>query len=257
VSFAREPGRRIDQPLKPTMKLLCLFALAAALYGTSTRSQDYPSKPVRIVVAFSAGASTDILARLVAQRLTEAWGQNVLVENRAAGAGGTVGTAYVAKAAPDGYTLLMANNSTHTVAPHLYRNAGYDPIRDFAPVSLTARVPLLLTVHPSLPVRDVKGFIELARKRPGHLAGALFKWLAKVDMTHVPYKGAGAAIVDLIAGQVQVQFAAIPTALPYIRQERLRPLGRDDRNAVGAFSGAADPSRRPHYRRMKWQTGSG
>src|SRR3954471_10852998 len=107
------------QAPRPPMKLLCLFALAALVYAPLTLSQDYPSRPVRIVIAFSPGASTDILARLVAQRLTDAWGQNVFVENRAAGAGGTVGTAYVAKAVPDGYTLLMANNSTHTVAPHL------------------------------------------------------------------------------------------------------------------------------------------
>ena len=220
------------------MKRLYVPALAAALYAAAAASQGYPSKPIRIVVAFSPGASTDILARAVAHRLTEAWGQNVLVENRAGGAGGTVGTAYVARSAPDGYTLLMANNSTHTVAPHLYKKAGYDPIRDFAPVSLTARIPLALTIHPSLPAKDVKGFIELARRRPGqllfsssgtgtsiHLAGELFKWRAKVDMTHVPYKGAGQAVVDLVAGQVQLQFASIPTALPYIQQGRLRALG--------------------------------
>src|SRR6185436_20940312 len=129
---------------------LFLFALACALHAVPASAQDYPVKPIRIVVAFSPGASTDILARVVAQRLTEAWGQNVLVENRAAGAGGTVGTEYVARAPADGYTLLMANNSTHTVAPHLYKKAGYDPIRDFAPVSLTARIPLALTIHPSL-----------------------------------------------------------------------------------------------------------
>ena len=216
-----------------------LYAVVACiLTATPALSQEWPVKPVRIIVAFSPGASTDILARAVAQRFSDTWVQTVIVENRAAGAGGTVGTAFAAKAPADGYTLLMANNSTHTVAPHLYKSAGYDPVRDFAPVFLTAWIPLALTIHPSLPARTVKEFIELAKKRPGqllfsssgtgtsiHLAGELFKSMAKVDMTHVPYKGAGAAVIDLVAGQVQLQFASIPTALPFIKQGRLRALG--------------------------------
>lgn len=220
------------------MKRRCLLAIAGLFAAALCSAQEYPTKPVRIIVAFSPGASTDILARAVAQRFTEAFGQTFVVENRASGAGGTVGSAFVAKAPADGYTLLMANNSTHTVAPHLYRNAGYDPVRDFAPVFLTAWIPLALTVHPSIPARDVKSFIEFARRRPGqllfsssgtgtsiHLAGELFKSMAKVDMVHVPYKGAGAAVVDLVAGQVQLQFASLPTALPFIKQNRLRALG--------------------------------
>lgn len=211
-------------------------ALLTALMPAA--AQDYPAKPVRIIVAFSPGASTDILARAVAQRFTEVFGQTAIVENRAAGAGGTVGTAVAAKAPADGYTLLMANNSTHTVAPHLYRNAGYDPIRDFAPVSLVGWISLVLVTHPSLPVKDVKGLIAFARSHPGelffsssgtgtsiHLAGELFRSMAKINIVHVPYKGAGAGVIDLVGGQVQLSFVSIPTGLPFIRNNRLRALG--------------------------------
>ena len=219
----------------PTMAL-ALWALTAAT--SVALAQDYPVKPVRIIVAFSPGASTDILARAVAQRFTEVFGQTVIVENRAAGAGGTVGTAFVAKAPADGYTLLMANNSTHTVAPHLYKNAGYDAIRDFAPISLVGWISLVLVTHPSLPVKDVKSLIAFARSHPGqlmfsssgtgtsiHLAGELFKSMAKIDIVHVPYKGAGAGVIDLVGGQVQLSFVSIPTGLPFIKNERLRALG--------------------------------
>ena len=212
----------------------------AALFATvlPATAQDYPAKPIRIIVAFSPGASTDILARTVAQRFTEVFGQTAIVENRAAGAGGTVGTAFVAKAPADGYTLLMANNSTHTVAPHLYKNAGYDAIRDFAPVSLVGWISLVLVTHPSLPVKDVKSLIAFARSHPGqlffsssgtgtsiHLAGELFRSMAKIDIVHVPYKGAGAGVIDLVGGQVQLSFVSIPTGLPFIKNNRLRALG--------------------------------
>jgi tripartite-type tricarboxylate transporter receptor subunit TctC len=203
-----------------------------------TCAQDYPVKPVRMVVAFAPGAATDIMARSVAGRLTEVFGHNFIVENRAAGGGGTVGTASVARAAPDGYTLLMANNSTHAVAPHIYKNPGYDALRDFAPVSLAGWIPLVLTTHPALPVKDVKSLIALARQRPGHLlfsssgtgttlhlAGELFKSMAKVDLTHVPYKGASLGVVDLIGGQVQLAWISIVSALPLVKQGRLRALG--------------------------------
>lgn len=213
-------------------------AVATLVVGQAVFAQDYPSKPVRIVVPFSPGAATDLLARTIAQRLTEAMGQQFIVENRAGGGGGTVGSASVAKASPDGYTLLMANNSSHNVAPHLYKSMPYDAIRDFTPVHLAARVPQILSIHPSLPVRDVKGFIALARKRPGeitysssgngsslHLAGALFESMAQVKMLHVPYKGASIAMVDLVAGQVLASFASISTTLPFVQQGRLHPLG--------------------------------
>jgi len=215
---------------------LLFFALLLA--SVSAAGQDYPVKPVRIIVAFSPGASTDILARMVAQRFSEVFGQTAIVENRASGAGGTVGTAFVAKAPADGYMLLMANNSTHTVAPHLYKNAGYDAIRDFSPISLVGWISLVLVTHPSLPVKDVKSLIGFAREHPGqlmfsssgtgtsiHLAGELFRSMAKIDIIHVPYKGAGAGIIDLVGGQVQLSFVSIPTGLPFIKNNRLRALG--------------------------------
>lgn len=219
------------------VKRACLLFVASIGCVVPAFGQEFPTKPVRIIVPFSPGASTDILARTVGQRLTEAWGQQVIVENRAAGAGGTVGSASVAKAPADGYTLLMANNSTHNVAPHLYKKMPYDAIRDFAPVSLVARVPQMLAIHPSLPVRDVRSLVAFARSRPGqlsysssgtgtslHLAGELFKSMAKIDMLHVPYKGASIAMVDLAGGQVQLSFAAVATTLPFIKQGRVYPL---------------------------------
>ncbi len=219
--------------MKSLLTLPILFC-----FGMPAVGQEYPVKPIRIIVAFSPGASTDILARAVAQRFTEVFGQTAIVENRAAGGGGTVGTAFAAKAPADGYTLLMANNSTHAVAPHLYKNPGYDALRDFAPVSLVGWVPLALVAHPSLPVRDVNGLVALARSRPGqlmysssgtgttlHLAGELFRSLAKIDIVHIPYKGAGPGAIDLVGGQVQFAFLSISAGLPFIRQNRLRALG--------------------------------
>jgi len=229
-------NRSITPPRRVALGLAILFGVPA--FARTSLAQDYPSKPVRIVVPFSPGAGTDFIARVIAQRLTEAWGQQFIVENRAGGAAGTIGSASVARAPADGYTLLMANNSSHNVAPHLYKKMPYDAIRDFAPVHLGGRVPQVLAIHPSLPVRDVKGFIALARSRPGqlsysssgsgsslHLAGELFKSMAKVDILHVPYKGAAIGMTDLVAGQVQASFASISTTLPFVNQGRLRALG--------------------------------
>jgi tripartite-type tricarboxylate transporter receptor subunit TctC len=212
--------------------------LTAACFAAPALAQDYPSRPVRIVVAFAPGAATDLMGRAVAQRLSDVLGVNVFVENRAAGGGGTVGSASVAKAPADGYTLLMANNSTHAVAPHVYKNPGYDALRDFAPVSLVGWATLVLVVHPALPVTDVKGLIALARQRPGqlffassgtgttpHLAGELFKSMAGVDLMHIPYKGTGLGVIDLVGGQVQLAWISTLTASPFVKQKRLRVLG--------------------------------
>jgi tripartite-type tricarboxylate transporter receptor subunit TctC len=193
-------------------------------------------KPVRLVVGQAPGGATDVIARLVAPKFGEHLGQSVVVENRT-GAAGSIGAAFVAKSPADGYNLLVVSSS-YAINPSLYRDLPFDPVRDFAPVTLIAEAPFLLVVHPSLPVRSVKDLVALARTRPGslnfasggngssgQLAGELFKYLAGVDMVHVPYKGAGPALVDVIAGQVHMTFASVLSSLPHAKSGRLRPLG--------------------------------
>lgn len=217
--------------------ILFLTALALPTGFVHAQAQSYPNKPIHIVVPFSAGGGVDILARMVAQRLNEIWGQRAIVENRL-GAAGTIAARFVAKSPPDGYTLLMATTSTHGISPHLYKSAAYDPVRDFATVSLVVWAPNVLAVHPSLPVRSVKEFIAFAKARPGqllfvssgsgssiHLAGELFKSMAQIDMVHVPYKGANPALADVVGGQVHLIFTTVAAGLPFIQQGRLRPLG--------------------------------
>ncbi len=185
------------------------IALAFSLLAVAN-AQTYPAKAVRIIVPFPPGGGTDIVAREVAQKLSQRLGQPFLIENRA-GAGGTVGSEALAKAPADGYTLGMATSSTHGVAPSVYPNLGYDAVRDFVPVTLIATTPFVLAVHPSLPVKSVSDLIALAKRQPGklnygsagngsgnHLATELFNMMADVKMTHIPYKGTGPALVDLI-----------------------------------------------------------
>lgn len=207
------------------------FTTAAAL------AQQYPTKPIRLIVTFSPGGALDILTRVLGQRLNESWRQPVIVENRL-GAAGTIGSGFVAKSPPDGYTLLMGTTSTHGISPHLYKTAPYDPVKDFAAVSLVAWAPNVLVVHPSIPVRSVKELIAFAKARPGqllfassgsggsmHLAGELFKSMAQVNMVHVPYKGSAAALIDIVSGRVHMIFTTVATALPYIQEGRVRALG--------------------------------
>lgn len=216
-----------------------LVALGAMLVAnpTTARAQAYPSKTVRFIVPFAAGSTTDILARMVAQKLTEAWGQQILVDNRP-GHGGNIGSDVVAKAAPDGYTILVSAASTLAINASLYRNMPYDTATAFAPITLIAKVTNVLVVHPSLPVKSVKDLIALAKSRPGqlnfasggsggtqHLSGELFKTMARIDMVHIPYKGSSAAMPDVLGGQVPVIFDGVPQSLPYIKAGRLRPLG--------------------------------
>ena len=192
------------------------FVLIAAFAGAGARAQDsYPSKPVRIVVSFAAGGPTDQVARIMSAKLTESLGQTFLVENRT-GAGGNIGAAEVAKAAPDGYTLLMATVSTHAINPSLYKNMPYDPINDFAPVGQVGVTPCVLAVNPSLPVTDVKGLIALLRANPGkysygssgmgsilHLCGEQFKTaVGELQMVHVPYRGSAPMMADLAGGYI-------------------------------------------------------
>lgn len=199
-------------------------------------SQAYPVKPIRIVVAQGPGSTTDLLSRLIGQRLSEALGQPVLTENRPGG-GGISGTEAVARATPDGHTLLMGNNSTHGANTVLYKNLPYDAIKDFAPISLTGATPFVLTVHPSLPAASVKQFIGLAKRRPGqinfgsagtgssqHLCGELLKALSGIDMVHVAYKGGAPAITALAAGEVSVMFPTVTLALNHIRSNRVKAL---------------------------------
>ena len=214
------------------------FALGAllALVATAASAQTYPTKPIRLVVPFPPGGATDILARDVAQKLTEAWGQQVIVDNRP-GAGGNIGSELVAKSAPDGYTLEMGTVGTHAINASLYAKMPYDHVKDFVPVILVAGVPNVLVVNPAVPANSVAELIAYAKANPGklnfassgngtsiHLSGELFKFMAGVQMTHVPYKGSAPALQDLIAGQVQLMFDNLPPSLPQIKAGKLRAL---------------------------------
>lgn len=200
------------------------------------QAADYPSKPITLVVPFAPGGSTDILGRLVADELRSRLGQSVVVENRS-GANGNIGTAQAARAAPDGYTLLMANAGTNVVNPSLYKNLPWDPIKDFTPLAMVAVVDNVVVVGPTLKAQSLKDLADAARSNPGtvnygsvgvgsifHLAAEIFGQEADVKMTHVPYRGANPALTDLMAGNIQVMFATIPGALPFIKSDRLRAI---------------------------------
>jgi tripartite-type tricarboxylate transporter receptor subunit TctC len=212
------------------------FGLLVWIFTTLSVAQSYPSKPVHLIVPFPPGGPTDIVGRLVAQKLSEGIGQPVVVENRP-GAGGTVGSTVVAKSAPDGYTLPYGSTSTLAIAPSLYKNISYDPRKSFAPISLVSRGPILVAVNAQVPARTLKEFIDLAKKSPGklsyssggngtppHLAGELFKTVAGIDVLHVPYKGGGPAINDVAGGQVQAVFEGQVALLPHLQSGRIRAL---------------------------------
>ena len=217
------------------------FALAAAATLAAVPSeagaQSYPNRPVRILVPFPAGAGVDIVARMLGVPLTDLWGQAAVVDNRP-GAGGTIACELAAKAAPDGYTLLLGNISTFAMAPSLYKKVNYDPVQSFAPITLVNTSANVLVAHPSVPATTTQALIALAKAKPGqinyasagsgtspHLAAELFKSMAGVDLVHVPYKGSPQALTDLLGGQTQIMFASLVSALPHIRQARLRALG--------------------------------
>jgi tripartite-type tricarboxylate transporter receptor subunit TctC len=217
---------------------VAVFAVLACLITAppAALAQSYPSRPIRIVVPFPPGGGTDIGTRIIAQKLQEAWGQPVVVENKP-GAAGIVGTEYASKAAPDGYTLMMGNIGTHAINVSLYKKLPYDPIKDFAPISQVAGLPLFLVVHPSVPANSVKELIALAKAKPGqlnfsssgaggapHVAGELFKNMAGVDIVHIPYKGGAPAVVDLLSGQVTMSFATVLESLPHVKAGKLRAL---------------------------------
>ncbi len=213
-----------------------VLAVSAVCIAPLVFAQTYPNHAIRLVVPFPAGGTTDILARDVAKRLTDTLGQAVVVDNRP-GAGGNIGADMVAKAAPDGYTLLMGTVGTHAINPSLYAKMPYDHIKDFVPVVLVAGVPNVLVVNPSVPVNSVADLIKLAKTKPGainfassgsgtsiHLSGELFKAMAGVDMTHVPYKGSSPALADLMGGQVQIMFDNLPSSLALIKSGKLRAV---------------------------------
>lgn len=215
--------------------VVSVCAMIAAAAHAQPMQKNYPTKPVRIVVPQSAGASTDLVARLTAQKLAEAFGQPVVVDNRP-GAGSIVGTDLVAKATPDGYTLLVVASSV-TINPSLHKNLPFDPIRDLAPITQLSAYPNMLTVHPSLPVKSVQDLIAYAKSKPGqinygssgtgtgtHLSGELFKNMTGVEMVHIPYKGGAPAVTALLGGQVQLNFASIQSVLPHVRAGKLRAI---------------------------------
>ena len=210
--------------------------IAIALFPTCALAQQFPTKPVRMIVPFAPGGGADLVARVVGMKLTEQLGQQVIVDNRA-GAAGSIGAELAAKAPPDGHTLLLGSAGPLAINPGLYAKLPYDPARDFAPVSLVTQMGFLLVVHPTLPVKNVKELIALARSRPGqlnyatpgsgsttHLANELLKSMARIDITHVPYKGVAPAATDLISGQVQMMSGDLSTLLPHVKSGRMRPL---------------------------------
>jgi tripartite-type tricarboxylate transporter receptor subunit TctC len=219
--------------MKRLLTLALLLALAAA--AAPAAAQDYPNRPVRLIIPFPPGGSNDVVGRLVANQLSEKLGHKVFVDNRG-GAGGVLGTEAAANAAPDGYTLLVVSIA-HAVNPSLYK-LNYDPIKSFAPISIMATGPNVLAVNPTLPVKNVKELVALAKEKPGsidyasagvgsfqHLGGELFKLVAGVNLQHVPYKGGGPAMQDVIAGHVKVMFSSLVQTTPFIQSGQLRALG--------------------------------
>lgn len=216
-----------------------LLASIIAVFGAAAAhaQSEYPSRPIRIIVPFPPGSGTDIVGRAIGQALGEAWKVSVIIDNRP-GAGGTIGSDMVAKAAPDGHTLLLGNTSTLALAPTLYSKLPYSPVSDFAPITLITTSHNTLVLHPSVPARSVRELIALAKAKPkfisygsagngttSHLGGALFASMAGVEMVHVPYKGSAPSLTDLISGQLSLSFAAIATVITHIKSGRLRALG--------------------------------
>lgn len=221
--------------MKTLTRILTLL-FAVLMVAGPVVAQQYPNRPVRMVIGFPPGGGTDIMGRIISGKLSEGLGQQIVVDNRG-GASGQIAAELVAKASPDGYTVMLAHIAAMSILPSVKSKLPYDPVKEFSPITLVAISPNLIVVHPSLPVKDMKSLIALAKARPGqlhyaspgaatvqHLAAELFKLLTKVDMVHIPYKGAGPAVIDLIAGHVHLSFDVVPVVINYVKAGRLRPI---------------------------------
>ena len=246
--------------------LLLAAGVLATIAGAAYAQPAYPNKPIRLVVPFSAGGPTDVLARAIGQKLNDSLGQPVIVENRP-GAGGNIASDFVAKAPPDGYTLILGTVGTHAINASLYSKLPFDTVRDFTPVALVASATIVMVVHPSVPAKTVKELLALAKSKPHqlnfaspgsgtpqHLAGELFKTVAGVEIVHVPYKGAAPALTDLLGGQVSLGFVSLPAALPYVKAEKLMALGvtASKRSAVAPEVPTIAESGLPGYEVENW-----
>lgn len=256
---AERPNRKTNAMRASIRSVLVLTALGIALCG-SAAAQQYPTKPIRFIVPFAPGGGTDLLGRTIAQRLSDAWGYPVVVDNRAGG-GGNIGTDMVAKSPPDGYTLLMGYVGNLAINPFLFKSLPYDALRDFSPVTLAATAPNVLVAHPSVAAKSVKELVALAHTKPGalnyasagngtvgHMVAELFKTVTDTNIVHVPYKGNGAAIADVLGGQVQLMFSAPGSVLHHLKSGKLkalatasttRPAGLED---VATFAEAGYPA---------------
>jgi tripartite-type tricarboxylate transporter receptor subunit TctC len=227
------------------VSVACPLALIGGMTSITVHAQAYPTKPVRMIVPFAAGGNTDIIARVYAPKMAEALGQQVIIDNRG-GAGGTIGTELASRAAPDGYTLLMVS-AGHTINPAMIRKLPYDSIKDFAPIGVVADVPTAFVVHPSLPAKNLKEFIAIAKARPGeifystagrgtvgHLSAELLNSMAKIKLTAVHYKGSGPSMIDLVGGHVQMQFPSMPAAVPHVSTGKLRMIAQTGEKRSGA-----------------------
>jgi tripartite-type tricarboxylate transporter receptor subunit TctC len=219
------------------MKMQCALLAALCTAAAVVQAADnYPQRPIRMIVAYPPGGGTDQVGRVMAEQLSQTLGQQVVVDNRG-GATGNIGTELAARAVPDGHTLLMGNVAPNAVNVSLFKKLGFDPVKDFAPVSLVAVTPNILVAHPSMPVKSIKELVALAKAKPGvlnfpsagvgsssHLAGELLKSLAGIDMVHIPFKGGGPAMVATISGEVQIMFATMPAAMPHVKSGKVRPV---------------------------------